>query len=182
MPRPRHYSDRPRDDKRWRCHKCGAKNGLEAIRVERDEDYNRLRLRRCRHCKEVLATEETVITLDQFYARATTRKEQGHAQWLALKAQRHRKNLRTCKRCNGQYRLGHYSKHTLEPDHLAVLKLNRSGHQRERARRNAIRAYWRKRGVNLDTATSAFALADLTTHARDRLIPRLEDIREDVPA
>lgn len=187
MPKPRHYSNRPRDDKRWRCYGCGAKHNLLAIRVERDEEFNRLRLRRCKNCGEVTATQETVISLDQFYARSTIRKKQGHADWIALKNQRAKKNWVPCPKCSGTYKIGHYSKHTLTPDHLATLKRDRSAHRREIERRSAVKAYWKKRGVDLDTATATHALEDLSGAGPDgirgdRRVSRLADIREDIPA
>lgn len=183
MPRPRHESNRPRDDKRWRCHGCGAKTTLRTIRVERDEDFNRLRLRRCNNCQEVLATEETVITLDQFYARATVRKEQGRIQWRKEKAARNRSVLRQCPHCTHNYRLGHFSKHVRTPEHEAALLHPTNENKRARARRGGVRKYWKNRGIDIETATSNKALDDLIVgpdgQRGDRRVARLEDLRED---
>lgn len=184
MPKPRHESDRPRNDKRWRCHKCGAKTTLRTIRVERDEDFNRLRIRRCTNCQEVMATEETVITLDQFYARCTVRKEQAAAQWVALKNSRRQAALKDCPHCGLKYHIGKFSKHVQTPEHEATLKHKATPAKRARARRGGIKKYWKQRGIDINTANSNTALADLTGvepsgDRNDRIVARLEDLRED---
>lgn len=182
MPKPRHTTNRPRNDKRWRCHKCGAKTTLRTIRVERDEDFNRLRIRRCTNCQEVMATEETVITLDQFYARCTVRKEQGHAQWVALKNARRQAAYRDCHICGHKYHIGRFSKHVQTEEHESTLKHKATPAKRARARRGGIRKYWKKRGINIDTANSNFALTDIDNsrgQGAERRVARLEDLRDD---
>lgn len=147
--KPRLITNRDPKDERFRC-SCGATTGLEVIRTEHDEDNQVLRIRRCRNCDEVFATEERVIRLDTFYPRANSH---------AMRAKRaDRRRFRRCLHCApiyGQnnrrtlYRGGTYSMHVQKAYHIATLSTTPNAKERQRARRRAYVNYWKARGIDI---------------------------------
>lgn len=174
---PRLTTTRPDDDERWRCSGCGAKYGLDVVRTEHDEDGYPIRIRKCRNCKVAFATEETPIPLAQFYPRAKTHTENNT-----------RSNLRkwlVCKRCTtayGQppkartmfirhhsvYRYGSFRAHVNTRWHQATLRNPSTVESRAKEAQRRRKQYWRKRGVDLDTAGTSNALRDID-ESRDPL-------------
>lgn len=176
MPTPRHAKTRAAHDRNWPC-PCGAKNSYRVVRVERDEDGRKLRIRRCGNCQTVMATEEVLFPVEAFYYRAASKQQREEVVRRHLASTRRKSEMAKCKRCGALYNIGRYSAHAIKPVHLATIKQAVTPRRRLKHREYARNAYWRKRGVNLDQANMAFALGDLG--GEDRRVTRVIDMRED---
>lgn len=187
--RKKRTTDRLDDDLDFRCHKCGARNRLEVVRTERDEENQPLRIRQCRNCQTFLATEESVIPLEEFYIRNESHRRRSSADW--------RKKFTLCKFCKDSFpipenmtlagmlrhpayfRNGSYRAHTQRPSHVRNLKTNPTAKERAQTRKRMYVAYWKKRGIDIETAGMDNALRGIHIGLAPGMIDRVEDSRYD---
>lgn len=123
--------------------KCGSKFFL-VERTDHDEDNWAIRIRRCRNCGEKMATEERKIPLEAFFSRAVFHD--------TYRIEAEKRTTRTCRFCGNPYRGQSFSRHCRTPKHNAALKHDRTPAIRERERRARQKAYWKRRGIDLDVA------------------------------
>lgn len=133
---------------------CGGKR-WSVIRTDHDADANPIRIRQCRNCKARRATEEREIPIESFFGRAT--------QHDRYRKEAEKREVRICRFCKGTYRGQRFSKHCKTPEHLAALKTVRTDRIRAKEGRSRRRAYWRARGVDLDSAHNT--LVELSAEA-----------------
>lgn len=141
---PRHVQRTERREKQWRC-PCGTSLGLDVQRTEHDEDDLIIRLRVCRNCGEVMATEERPIPLSSFYTRANSHTKRNLAVYRLI--------TRTCAKCGKAYHGGGYSQHVAKStQHAASLVRPRSNVERAKERVRRGNDYWRNRGIDLSVS------------------------------